>query len=96
VQEIDLLYRMPPDVADAVVRAEVLLDEADEYCRRGEHLLTLVTPPDLLELRRWFFAEFIGQPAGKEPMSWPEWRRARGAPAAGGPPGGETTPAGGR
>jgi hypothetical protein len=76
--EIDLVYHLPADVADAATRYGALLDEADEYCRRGEHLLTLVTPPDLLQLRQWFFEELIGQTLGKEPTPWPDWERAHG------------------
>jgi len=82
-EQIDLLYCVPPDAADAAVRYGALLDEADDYCRSGEHLLTLVTPPDLLGLRRWFFEEIVGQAAGKAPTSWPEWQQAATRTAAG-------------
>jgi len=79
-EQIDLVYRVPPDAAEAVTRFGALMDEADEYCRSGQHLLTLVTPPDLLGLRQWFFEEFVGQALGKDATSWPEWQRNHAAP----------------
>ena len=82
-EQIDLVYRVPPDAAGAVTRYDALMDEADEYCRNGEHLLTLVTPPDLLGLRQWFFEEFVGQAEGKDATSWPQWQRDRAGPRRG-------------
>jgi hypothetical protein len=59
-----------------------MLDEADEFCRRGRHLLTLETPPELVVFRKWYLQEFIDQiERGAEPTAWPEFRRqADGAP----------------
>lgn len=74
--EVDLTYRIPPEVADACIRLGTLLDEADAYCRSGKHLLTLVTPPEALAFRRWFLDEFIRQIGGEEPTPWPVWRAA--------------------
>lgn len=71
--QVDLVYRLPPDAAEASERLGTLLDEADEYCRSGE-LLTLVTPPEALAFRRWFLGEFVRQIGGEAPRSWPEWR----------------------
>lgn len=67
---IDLVYRVPADVAEAVVHLSDLLDEADAYCEAGEHLLTLATPPDLVRFRRWFLGEFTRQMAGAPPRAW--------------------------
>ena len=71
--EMDLTYRVPAEAAEACVRLGELMDEADEYCRAGKHLLTLVTPPEALAFRRWFFDEFIRQIAGEAPLSWPDY-----------------------
>ena len=49
-----------------------MLDEADEYCRRGDHLLTLATPPEELRFRRWFISEFVDQVNGAPPTPWPD------------------------
>jgi anti-anti-sigma factor len=67
---IDLHYQVPHDAAPASTRLSELLDEADEFCRAGAHLLTLATPPDALLYRRWFLGEFVRQLSGEKPMSW--------------------------
>ena len=74
--EVDLVYRVPTAVTGAVHQLGDMLDEADEYCRGGHHLLTLQTPPDQLLFRRWFLSEFLSQLAGAEPVTWPEYERA--------------------
>jgi anti-anti-sigma factor len=53
-----------------VVRLRELLDEADEYCRAGEHLVTLAAPPLERAYREWFIGEFIRQAAGGSPQPW--------------------------
>jgi hypothetical protein len=73
VESLDLVYEMPPEVVDAVRHLGELLDEADEYCRTGEHLLTLATPPEQLAFRRWFLDEFVRQIAGEPPLRWADY-----------------------
>ena len=70
VPTLDLTFTVPPDVADAATALGQLLDEADEYCREGKHLLTLATPPDLVAFRRWYLQQFIDQLAGHPPSPW--------------------------
>jgi hypothetical protein len=53
-----------------------MLDEADEYCRSGQALLTLETPPDAKLFRQWYLDEFIGQLSGAPPTPWPEYAAA--------------------
>lgn len=67
---IDLTYRMPPGAAGAAQALGQMLDEADEYCRRGDHLLTLATPPESVRFRRWFIGEFVNQVGGARPTPW--------------------------
>jgi hypothetical protein len=67
---IDLHYTVPVAVAAACEHLGRSLDEADEYCAEGRHLLSLVTPPDALAFRRWFLREFIAQIAGAAPSPW--------------------------
>jgi hypothetical protein len=74
--EVDLVYRVPSAITGAVRQLGDMLDEADEYCRQGHHLLTLQTPHDQLLFRRWFLSEFLSQLAGAEPVTWPEYERA--------------------
>lgn len=74
--EIDLAYRTPVEAVPAVRRLGEMLDEADDYCRQGSHLLTLTTPPDQLLFRRWFLDEFATQLDGGSPTPWPEYAAA--------------------
>jgi hypothetical protein len=67
---LDLTFHVPPGASDAAVAVEALLDEADEYCRDGKHLLTLATPPELVAYRRWYLREFVEQIAGAAPTPW--------------------------
>ncbi len=66
----DLTSTVPAGAAIAARRLAALLDESDEYCRTGEHLLTLATPPDQLRFRRWYLGEFERQAAGHPPTPW--------------------------
>ena len=72
---IDLVYRVPPEVKQASIDLDVLLDEADDFCRRGKNLLTLATPPRALAFRRWFLGEFVRQIDGHPPLPWPDFSR---------------------
>lgn len=68
----DLVYRVPPAVAEACLELRAMFDEADEYCREGKHLLTLTTPEDLVAFRHWFLDEFVRQVRGEQPTPWPD------------------------
>jgi anti-anti-sigma factor len=78
---IDVSYRLPPAAGDAARRLCELLDAADEYCRAGDHLLTVVTPPGSVRYRRWFLGEFERQTAGLPARTWAEF--LDGAPVPG-------------
>jgi hypothetical protein len=52
-----------------------MLDEADEYCRQGKHLLTLASDDELVRFRWWFLDQIIDQAAGKPPVAWPDYKR---------------------
>ena len=70
--ELDLTYQVPPAAAGAAQQLGDMLDEADEYCRRGDHLLTLATPEEELRFRHWFIKEFVDQLGGAPPTPWPD------------------------
>jgi hypothetical protein len=70
---IDLLYRLPRTAGPASQHLSEILDEADDYCRRGQHLLSLTTPPESLAFRRWFLGEIVRQLDGRPPTSWPDY-----------------------
>jgi hypothetical protein len=67
---IDLTYRVPAHAAEAARALNVLLDEADAFCREGKHLLTLASRPGVLAYRQWFLDEFVRQVAGEPPRPW--------------------------
>lgn len=71
--EIDLTYQIPAQAAGAIVQLRDLLDEADRYCRAGEYLLTLATPPELVRFRNWYLDEVAGQLQGRPPTPWPQY-----------------------
>ena len=72
----DIVSSLPADARDAIEKLGRLLDEADEFCKGGDELLTLTTPPELLAFRRWLLGEVVSQIDGGEPVPWSE------APAA--------------
>jgi hypothetical protein len=78
-ESIDLVYRVPPSVAEASRELGVMLEEADEFCRRGD-LLTMATPPQLVRFRRWYLNEFVRQAEGEPPCPWGEYERTRCGP----------------
>ncbi len=67
----ELTYRVPSTIGPFVRHIMEVLDEADDYCRQGQHLLTLATPPDVKAYRTWILREFERQLAGEPPTPWP-------------------------
>jgi hypothetical protein len=68
---IDLAYALPAGVADGARRLGAILEEVDDYCRAGKHLITLATPPESLAFRQWYLEEFIEQiETRREPRPW--------------------------
>jgi anti-anti-sigma factor len=87
-KSIDLTYRLPSRAGEAARLLGELLDEADTYCQAGEHLLTLVTPPECRRYRHWFLREFERQAKGLEPVPWTDFAEAlTESPARGDGPG---------
>jgi hypothetical protein len=71
----DHVMALPVEAAPAIRTLEDLLDAADEYCRQGQHLLTLATPADLIAYRRWYLGQIADQLTGAAPTPWPRFRR---------------------
>ena len=69
-----LEFVLPQEAGPACVQLEQLLDEADDYCRTGHHLLTLSTPDELRRFRSWYLGEVRDQLAGAPPVPWHEHR----------------------
>lgn len=73
LRTVDLTYQVPRSAAEAAQALGAILDEADAYCRDGQHLLTLATPDHLVAYRRWFLEQFVAQADGAPPESWPDY-----------------------
>lgn len=71
-EQVDLEVLAPVEAGEACRVLSELLDELDEYCRKGDHLLTLATPPEAIAYRRWFLGQFTTQLAGAAPERWGE------------------------
>jgi hypothetical protein len=69
-----LRYELLPVSRDVVLQYAVAMAEVDEFCRQAT-LITLATPPVLMELRRWTVEEFVRQYDGAAPRPWDQ--RAR-------------------
>jgi hypothetical protein len=68
--ELDLDLDLPVGAVGAAKQLGDMLDEVDEYCRQGQHLLTLAAPPELVRFRRWYLGEISAQLQGGEPTPW--------------------------
>ncbi len=71
-QQVDLEYQVPRSIRAGAEALGALLDEADEYCRTGDRLLTLASPPEAVAFRKWYLAEFNRQLDGQPPIAWPD------------------------
>ena len=69
----ELVYTLPRAAVPASKALGDMLDEADEYCRQGKHLLTLAADDELVRFRRWYLSQFIDQAEGKPPVPWPDY-----------------------
>ena len=69
----ELRYTIPRAAVSASRALGEMLDEADEYCRQGKHLLTLAADDELVRFRRWYLDQFIEQADGKAPVPWPDY-----------------------
>ena len=67
---LDLSFPLPVAAADAAADLDRMLDEADEYCAQGRHLLTLASPPEVVRFRRWYLSEVTAQLGGADPTPW--------------------------
>jgi hypothetical protein len=80
---IDLKFKVPVAIGPAAKEFGAMLEEVDEYCSAGEHLLTLRTPSEIVVYRKWALQELINQPKGAKPVPWPEYLARAGKEQAG-------------
>jgi anti-sigma B factor antagonist len=79
---VDVEYRIPPEAADAARAFNDLLDETDDYCKAGRHLVTLQEAPDMRAFRQWFLSEFNNQIGGAPPVAFETFFPAQAQPTA--------------
>ena len=60
---------MPEHVTEAAQQLDVLMTEADEFCRQ-QHMLALARPQLLIDFARWYLDEFTRQVTGQPPRAW--------------------------
>ena len=68
----ELVHHLPAAAEGACVALNGMLDEADEFCRQGQILLSLASPPEAIVFRRWYLGEFTAQLRGNPPVPWSE------------------------
>jgi len=68
---IDLTYRVPISVLEAVDRLEGLMQSADAFCREGR-MLTMPRTPQMARFAEWWIGELRRQVAGYGPTPWVE------------------------
>jgi len=66
-----LRYELLPVSRAVVLQYAVAMAEVDEFARQAT-LITLATPPEMLELRRWTVEELVRQYDGAPPRPWGE------------------------
>lgn len=66
---VDLVYRVPPALADGARELSALMDEADEYCRSAQ-LITVPRTQLMIQFAQWYLAQFAGQVAGGAATRW--------------------------
>jgi hypothetical protein len=69
----DMVFHVPPEAAEAARQLAAMLDEVDNYCRAGQHLLALATPTEQIAFRNWYLGQFIRQIAGHPPTPWTDY-----------------------
>ena len=73
-------YRVPAGVAEVAQQLGRVFDEADAFCRAGQHLLTIAADEEIARFRWWFLDQFTDQIAGRPAVAWPDYRRSTGRP----------------
>jgi hypothetical protein len=68
-----LEFALPEAAGPACDQLAAMLEEADEYCRAGRHLLTLSTPRELRLFRTWYLEQVRDQLAGHPAEPWPAY-----------------------
>lgn len=81
---VSLDLRVPPTLPGTIDQLVDVLEQVDELCRQ-ERMLTLPAGAPERRLLTWWFSQFVRQPAGEEPVSWPTYAAGRLSRQAGRP-----------
>ena len=66
----ELVHHIPPAAEAGCVALNGMLDEADQFCRHGQVLLSLASPAEAVVFRRWYLGEITAQLRGEPPLPW--------------------------
>ncbi|PPK94743.1 hypothetical protein CLV92_107246 [Kineococcus xinjiangensis] len=66
----DVTYTVPVRVGPFAQQLLEVLEEADDFCHREQHLLTLPASEEVVAYRRWVLGQFQRQLAGHPPRPW--------------------------
>lgn len=68
---VELTFTVPKAASELIGRLSKSFDAVDEFCTQKQDLLSLASPPDMVQFRRWFLAEFSRQiDEGLPPRPW--------------------------
>lgn len=67
---LDLTFTVPVIVSELIERLSEALDAVDEFCRDKQDLLSLASPPEMVEFRKWLLTEVTRQVQGLRPTPW--------------------------
>jgi len=67
---VDLTYEVTPELMARLQSWQQVLDDVDEFSRRGDLLAPMISAP-LVRLRTWALREFVRQSNGATPTPWP-------------------------
>ena len=80
-----LELRIPAELPTVTASLLEELELVEDLCRR-EQMLAVAATPEEQRFIRWWFGEFVRQPAGGKPVSWPDYLAddsTRAIPSAG-------------
>ena len=67
---VDFVCEISRTAGAAAAKFGALLEEAEDYCLRGDLLLTLGWGEVERSFARWYLDQFVNQAAGQEPVAW--------------------------
>lgn len=75
----EVRYLLPPTTKAFLEQIVDVLDELEDFCRQGKHLLLLAAPPDVAAYRDWSIGEVLRQLDGHAATPWPVFAGREGS-----------------